>query len=170
MNWLDIVLILPMGFLMYKGWRRGVVREAAALAGLIAGLWASTHLLQWVMDLLGMEGESAVLIAFFICFAGSLLAAYLLGRGIEKLMKAAHFSIANRIGGAFMGMMLAVCIMAVLLNYIVMLDKREVVLKNDVKANSLLYRPVFITGNALTSTLKSYAIDHKDEWIKEVTQ
>ena len=140
-----------MCYFIYKGWTRGIVREVATLVGVLAGIWAAVHLSQEVAELIGLESENAVLVAFFICFVGALVLAWLLGRMVEGLMKAAHISLANRILGAASGLVKALCILAVVLNYAVMIDRH-------------LYKPVYNTGNKLTASLKQYIADHKEEW------
>lgn len=141
-----------------------MVREATTLIGVLLGIWAAVHLSQQVAELLGLEGETAVLIAFFVCFVGALVLAYLLGRMVEGLMKAAKIGIVNHLIGATAGMLKALCVLAVLLNYFVMLDSHEQLLKPDLKAASMLYKPVYNTGNRLTASLKQYVAEHKEEW------
>ena len=58
----------------------------------------------------------------------------------------------------------ALCILAVMLNYAVMLDRHEALLKPDVKEKSLLYKPVYDTGNKLTESLKQFIAEKKTEW------
>lgn len=159
-----------MCYFIYKGWTRGIVREVATLVGVLAGIWAAVHLSQEVVELIGLESENAVLVAFFICFVGALVLAWLLGRMVEGLMKAAHISLANRILGAASGLVKALCILAVVLNYAVMIDRHEVVLKHEVREKSLLYKPVYNTGNKLTASLKQYIADHKEEWEKTLKE
>lgn len=164
MNVIDIVLAVPMAWLLYKGWKRGLVREVATLAGLLVGLWASLHLSQWVAEWIGIQGDSAVLVAFFITFVGALVLAYLLGKCVEGLMKAAKLSVANRLAGAVLGLIKAVCILSVLLGYLALIDRKELLLKHEVKEQSLFYRPVYNTGSKLTASLKQYIAEHKAEW------
>ena len=163
MTLIDILLAIPLAWLIYKGWKRGLVREAATLAGVVAGIWASVHLSQWVAELLGLEGDSAILIAFFVTFVGAMVLAYLLGRSLEGLMKAAKLSLLNRVAGALLGMCKALCILAVILNGIVMLDKGQALITPDTKERSLLYRPVYATGNRLTESLKQFIADHASQ-------
>lgn len=164
MNVLDIILAIPTAYLIWRGWKHGLVREVSSLAGLLAGLWAATHLSEWVAEAIGLEGEYSVLAAFFITFVGAVLLAYLLGRAIEGLMKAAHVSVVNRLGGAALGMVKALCILAVLTNLVVMVDKEEKLVKPEVKAQSVLYAPTYSAGNRLTSGIKQYIADHAEEW------
>ena len=163
MTILDILLAIPLAWLVFKGWKRGLVREAATLAGVIAGIWASVHLSQWVAELIGLEGESAILIAFFITFVGAMVLAYLLGRSIEGLMKAAKLSLFNHIAGALLGMCKALCILAVILNGIVLIDKGEALITPETKERSILYHPVYATGNRLTESLKEFISTHADD-------
>lgn len=162
MTILDILLLIPLGWLVFLGWRKGVIREAATLAGIVAGIWAAVNLSKLVASLLGLTGTSAILIAFFITFVGALVLTYLLGRSIERLVKSAHLSLANKIGGATLGMAKALCILAVILNGIVLLDKNEELINRETREKSLLYTPVYKTGNLLISTLKDFIEEHKD--------
>ena len=167
MTLFDIVLALPLCFLIFTGWRKGLVREIATLGGVLLGVWASTHLSQSVAPLLGLDGENAVLVAFIVTFVAALVLTYLLGRCVEGLMKAAKMSVVNRMAGALLGAVKALCVLAVLLNVVVLIDKDESILKPDTKEKSILYRPVYDTGNKLTAQLKEFIDGHKDEW-KEV--
>lgn len=162
MTILDILLLIPLGWLVFLGWRKGVIREAATLAGIVAGIWAAVNLSKLVANLLGLTGTSSILIAFFITFVGALVLTYLLGRSIERLVKSAHLSLANKIGGATLGMTKALCILAVILNGIVLLDKNEELINRETREKSLLYTPVYKTGNLLISTLKDFIEEHKD--------
>ena len=157
-----------MCYFIYQGWKKGIVREVATLVGLLAGIWAAVHLSQEVAELLGLKSENAVLVAFFVCFVGALVLAWLIGRMVEGLLKAAHISTVNRVLGAALGMLKALCILAVVLNYAVMLDRKEVVLKPETKEESILYKPVYNTGNKLTASLKQFIADHREEWDKKI--
>lgn len=168
MNVLDIVLAIPMLWLVYRGWKRGLVREAATLIGVLAGIWAAVHLSQLICELLSLKGENSVIIAFFIAFVGALVLAWLLGRMVEGLMKAAHLSIINHIAGAALGLAKALCILAVLLSNVVLLDSHERVIAPQTKEESRLYKPVYDTGNRLTASLRQFINDHKEEWEKVV--
>ncbi|MBR5092831.1 MAG: CvpA family protein [Bacteroidales bacterium] len=168
MQLIDILLAIPLLFFIYKGWKKGLVREVATLVGLLAGIWACVHLSQQVAVWLNLDSENAILIAFIVTFVAVLVLTYLLGRCVEGLLKAAKLSLLNRLAGALLGTVKALCILAVLLNYVVMFDKQEVVIKPEAKENSLLYKPVYNVGNQLTASLKQFIDDHKEEWKEAV--
>ena len=164
MNILDILIAVPLAVFIFLGWKKGVVREVATLVGVLVGIWAAVHLSQVVAELIGLEGENAVLIAFIVCFVGALVLTWLLGRLVEGLLKATKLSIVNRIAGALLGTVKALCILAVMLNTVVMLDTNEKLLKPELKEKSILYTPVYNTGNRLMDSLKQFVADHREEW------
>ena len=82
-------------------------------------------------------------------------------------MKAAKLNLLNHLAGALLGAAKALCLLAVVLNVVVMVDKDEVLLKPEVKERSVMYKPVYETGNLLTGKLKTFAEEHRDE-VKEV--
>ncbi len=162
MTILDIILIIPLGWFVFLGWKKGVIREAATLAGIVAGIWAAVNLSKLVASLLGLTGESAILIAFFITFVGALVLTYLLGRSIERMVKSAHLSLANKLAGATLGMAKALCVLAVVLNGIVQLDRKQELVTPQTREKSILYTPVYKTGNLLISSLKDFINEHKN--------
>lgn len=166
MNVLDIIIGVPMLIFIFLGWKKGLVREVATLVGLLVGIWAAVHLSQLVAELIGLEGENAVLIAFLVCFIGALVLAWFLGRLVEGLLKVTKLSIFNRIAGALLGTVKALCILAVLLNAVVMLDPGQKMLTRDLKSNSILYKPVYNTGNRLMTSLKQFVDENRDDWEK----
>lgn len=162
MNLLDILLALPLCFFIYKGWRRGLVREVVTLAGILVGVWAATHLSADIAQLLPIEGENAPLVAFIITFIASLLLAYLLGRLVEGMLKMVKLSLVNRLLGALLGAGKALVVLSIVLNLIVTIDKKEWLLTSSTKEASLLYRPVQTTGDKLTAELKEAMANYKE--------
>lgn len=162
MTLLDILLAVPLAIFIFLGWKRGVVREAATLAGVLIGIWAAVHFSRLISSLLGLTGESAILIAFFIIFVGTLVLAFLLGRIADRVIKSLKMNLPNKIAGAALGMVKALCILSVLLNGIILIDKNETLISQETREESLLYSPVYSTGNELISSLKEFIAEHPD--------
>jgi membrane protein required for colicin V production len=162
MTLLDLFLAVPIGILIYIGWKRGVVREAATLVGVLIGIWAAVHFSRLVATLFGLTGEHSILIAFFIIFIGALLLANLLGRTADKLVKALKMNWVNKIAGAALGMVKALCIISVFLNGIILYDTNDSLIPKESQEKSLLYKPVYATGNELLSSLKEFIEEHPD--------
>ena len=162
MTLLDIILAVPLGIFVFLGWKRGVVREAAALIGVLVGIWAAVHFSRLVASLLDLTGDHSILVAFFIILVGALVLAFLLGRIAERVLKAVKMNLVNKIAGAALGMIKALCVLSVILNGIIMIDKHHHLITTEAQEESFLYKPVYATGNELISSLKDFIAEHPD--------
>ena len=137
------------------------------MLGIVVGCYAAIHFSKWVSDLLGLTGETALLIAFFVTFVGVIVLAFLLGKVVEGFFKMAHLSLLNKLAGALLGMLKCLCILSVLLNWLLLIDRHERVLSPEVKKESVFFQPVYHTGTLLTARLHDYVSEivatHKSE-------
>ncbi|MBQ6069337.1 MAG: CvpA family protein [Bacteroidales bacterium] len=154
MNILDIILAIPLCYFIYKGWRRGLIFELAALIGIVAGCWAAIHFSTWVAELLKLEGDGALLIAFFITFMGVIVGSYFLGKAIEGIIKMVKANALNKILGALMGMLKCLCVLSILLNFVLLVDYNHIIITPKVQQESKLFKPTYTLGNKLTASLK----------------
>lgn len=163
MNFLDILLAIPLCYFIYKGWRRGLIFEVATVIGLIVGVWACIHFSTWVAEALNIKGEGAVLVAFFITFAAVVAGAFFLGKAIEGIFKMVKLGGVNKIFGAVFGMIKCLCILSVLLNFIILVDQEQIILTPKVKEESELFKPTHTIGNKLTGKLQDYIVEKRRE-------
>ena len=137
------------------------------MLGIVVGCYAAIHFSKWVSVLLGLTGETALLIAFFVTFVGVIVLAFLLGKVVEGFFKLAHLGLLNKLGGALLGMLKCLCILSVLLNWLLLIDRHERVLSPEVKKESVFFQPVYHTGTLLTARLHDYVSEivatHKSE-------
>lgn len=154
MNFLDLIIAIPLVFFIYKGWKRGLVFELAMLAGLIVGCYAATHFSTWLVGVLHLGGDTAILIAFFILFIGVLVLALVLAKAIEGFVKLVKVGKANNLLGAAFSMLKGLCIISVLLNMLMMVDSQAEFVTQKTRDNSILYRPTVQAGSRLTAHLR----------------
>lgn len=163
MNFLDILLAIPLIYCIWKGYKRGIIFELAAFVGIVAGGYAAVHFSTFVADKINPEGESTVLVAFFITFLGVVVLSFFFGKCIQGLVKLIKAGTLDKILGAVLGMAKCVIILSILLNYINLIDQKEVILKPNIKEESRLYSPVEQTGNKMVSYLKEYVAEKRNE-------
>lgn len=166
MNILDIILAIPLGYCIWKGYKRGIVFETAALAGIIGGCWAAVRFAKVTTDFLELKGDGAILVAFFIIFVGVVVLSFFLGKCIQGFVKIVKIGVLDKLLGAVLGMAKCVCIISVFLSLIDIVDNQHHILKEETKDASLLYRPVEKTGKKLTHTLH-YHVDKKRQQINK---
>ena len=163
MNFLDLIIAIPLGYLIFKGYRRGLIFELAALVGIIIGSKLAVQGAGWLTQLIGLEGPNALLIAFFILFVAAVALAMLLAKLIERFIKLLHIGFLNNLAGAVLGLVKGVCIVGVLVYFIAIVDVHEKVLTSNTKENSMLYRPVMRTGMKLVGKMEVYINSRKAE-------
>ena len=105
--------------------------------------------------LVGLEGKSTMLVAFFILFVAVVILAIFAGKLAERAVKLMHLGIFNNLAGALLGMIKGVIIVGVLLYFISVIDLRERVLTTEAKQQSMLYQPVENAGIRLAGKYMS---------------
>jgi len=163
MNFLDIIIAIPLIYFIYKGWRRGIIFEIATLAGILAGCWAAIHLSTWIAEILNLQGEGSILFAFFIAFMGAIVGAYFLGKVIEGLIKMVKAQFLNKLLGSVVGMLKCLCVISILLNFILLIDHNHIIITPKAQEESILYKPTYTIGNKLSASLKDYIIQKRQE-------
>lgn len=163
MNFLDILIAIPLGYLVFKGYKRGLIFELSSLVGVVVGCIVAVRMANQVSLLIGLKGSNSLLISFFILFVGVIVFVLFLGKLVERFVKLMHVGFVNNLAGALLGMTKAVCIVGVLLYYIAVIDLKEKVLTCDIKQSSMLYRPVVKVGSQLTGKLDLYLNQRKKE-------
>ena len=154
MNLLDIIIGIPLAYFIYKGWKRGLIFELATLAGIVVGCYAASRFSTLLVDLLHLEGEAAIVIAFFILFVGVLLLSVVLGKAVEGFVKLVKVGWANNVLGSLFGMLKALCVVSVLLNLLTIVDHEATLVTVKTREKSILYTPTVKTGDRLTYHLR----------------
>lgn len=161
MNILDLIIALPLGFLIFKGYKRGLIFELASLLAVVFGCILAVRFANWFSSLVGLSGENAYLISFFIVFLIVIVLSLSVAKLVEKFVKLMHVGIVNNLAGALLGLLKGMCIVGVLLYYIAVIDLNERVLTRDAKESSMLYRPVERTGKHLAGRMDAYVNQRK---------
>ena len=163
MNFLDLLIAIPLGFLIFKGYKKGLIYELASLAGIVIGSLLAVRLANWFSALIGLDGENALLIAFFIIFIAVIILSLFAAKLVERFVKLMHVGIFNNLAGALFGLLKGVCIVGVLLYYVAVIDLNERVLTRVAKDTSILYRPVERTGRKLAGKMDYYVSLRKQQ-------
>lgn len=117
MNQFDIALLVLACVLVVVGMMKGLVRILIGLAALVAAFAVAARYHQPLADKLsGLELPSRpmMLITYVLIFIGVMLTGSLLAFLLRKLIKAAMLSWADRLGGAALGLVVALVAAALL--------------------------------------------------------
>lgn len=148
MNYLDIIILVPLIWGIYKGFNRGLVVEVASLAALVLGVWCALHFSEFTAKILinnvGLEISESYLspISFAVTFLVVAIAIVAVSRLIDKLLSAISLGGINKLFGAVFGGAKVFLIMAILVFFVNGIDKRANFIQEDKKNESLLYLPL----------------------------
>ncbi|MEA1873141.1 MAG: CvpA family protein [Bacteroidota bacterium] len=147
MNYLDIIILIPVLWMAFKGLKKGLIKEIASLAALILGIWVASSFSHFLVSILAdntkIDDNYIPLIAFGLIFILVVILIHLLSNGLDKLVNAIALKSLNKFGGAVFGAAKAVLIIAAIL----FLFNQFLVIKlelipQEVMDDSFLYNPI----------------------------
>jgi membrane protein required for colicin V production len=146
MNVLDIILIIPLIWMAYRGFTKGLVLGLATLAALVLGIWAGIRFADLVSDWLGqvthINERYLPAISFAAIFILVILIVHLIGKAIEKLLDLMAMGFINKLLGGVLGVVKAALLLSILLYLICVFDTHEKLITPKVREGSLLYAPL----------------------------
>jgi len=159
MNTLDIIILIPIVWGIYKGFKNGLISEFAQFAGLVLGLLLAFRLSNVIALFLISEfklSESfSNILGFALTFLAVLIGVYFLARILEKLVKAIALAWLNIIGGIIVGGLKFTLIIGIILSFIINLDKNENFISAKTKESSILLKPTTNISNFFTPHIKN---------------
>jgi len=146
MNYLDIILLIPILWGAYKGFSKGLIVAVASLLALLLGVYGALHFSQFTGDYLQNNWDVDVhylpLIAFALTFVGIVVAIHFAAKLLDKLAKAIALAWLNTIAGILFGILKSVFILSVIVFLINKIDTKSQMIDSKDKTDSILYQPI----------------------------
>lgn len=143
MNYLDIIIIIPLLWGAYKGFSKGLITELSGLVALYLGVWGAIKFSDFtgvkLNNLFELNSEYLPVISFAITFIAIVIAVHLLSKLLDKIIKSAALGIVNRIAGIVFGIAKFVIIIGVIIILINKFDKNSKFISKEKKESSILY-------------------------------
>ncbi|MEG1498078.1 MAG: CvpA family protein [Bacteroidales bacterium] len=158
MNFLDILIFIPLLWFGYKGTRNGFIMEIVSLISIITGIYLSIHFSHLICLWFKIEGDYAPVLAFAITFLGAVIGIYILGKSLESLLKKMSLSFVNRIAGFLLGLLKAFLLIGIGIYFWNKIDRYQKILKPEIRDESISYKFIEKTTYQLWPTLTAYCI------------
>ena len=142
MNYIDLILAVPLLWALYKGFTKGFIIEVASLIAIVLGIYGAVHFSYFISDFLKLKSAYSSLISFAVTFLIIVIVIYILAKTLEKSINLLALGIANKLAGAFFGMLKVAFILSVLLIIINKIDSKAGIIPEKTKQGSLLYVPI----------------------------
>ena len=146
MNYLDIIIAIPLLWGLYKGIIKGIVKELAALISLIAGIYGAINFAEniqpYLKEQFAIESSFLPIVSFAITFIIIVLAVKLIGFIIDKIVNAVALVIISRLLGGVFGVLKTAFIISALLLIINTFDYYLKLIPLKQKKQSVFYKPI----------------------------
>jgi membrane protein required for colicin V production len=146
MSILDIILIIPIIWLAWRGYRKGLIMSITSLVALIAGIYFSIHFSGWVAEWLrnglGFNGQYMNIISFVVVFVAVVVVIQIIGRFFSKLADWVALGAVNQIAGLLLGVAKATLFLGILLFIINSFDIENKLFNDTTRQESHLYEPL----------------------------
>jgi membrane protein required for colicin V production len=150
MNIIDIVLLIPLSYAAWKGFRKGFIIEIFTLLAFFVGIYAGVHFSDYAVEKLTQtfEFDSTYLpvAAFTITFLVVGAMVFFAGKAIEQIVKITALSPMNKMGGLVFGTLKMLLILSVLLSVVDSYSEKSDLISQDKRSDSILYKPVKAVG------------------------
>ena len=172
MNYLDIIIAVPLLYGMIKGFSNGIVKEVTSLLALFIGVYVAINFSEYLepkfTDILVGYQQFVPVLAFGVLFLVSVLCVKMLGFFIDKLTKALALGVFSMVFGGVFGFLKVVVIFSFLLFFI---NDYNLVNKQT-KNSSVLYGPLADIAKIITPQFKKHQsiLDKIDKGAKKVKE
>jgi membrane protein required for colicin V production len=171
MNYLDLILAVPLIWAIYQGFTKGLIFSAASLLALILGVIGAIHFSGitsvFVDSWLHPEDRYLKLISFSLTFVIIVIAVHLLAFFIDKIIKAVALGIINRLAGIIFNLIKMAFILSVVLSLINYINRFSGFIEEKEIEESILYRPVSSFAPAIFPYLRFEDLKEKYQGWKE---
>ena len=146
MNYIDIILCVPLVWGLYRGFVKGLIVEAASLVAFGLGIWGGLYFSEFIAEKIkeqfNWDSPYLPIISFAITFLGIVIVVYFIAKLIQRMVEGMALSSINKIGGAVFGSLKYALLMSVVIFVMNAVEKSYPLISLDVKKGSLLYEPV----------------------------
>lgn len=167
MNYLDILLFVPLVYGGWRGFKKGLIIELFTLLALFTGIYAGIHFSDMIASILrenlGLSSKYLPIIAFSITFLLVGAMVFFGGKMLESMIKAVALGPINKIAGLLFGAIKLLYILSAILVILESIDEKNDFFPQDLKDGSLLYNPIKNTSLETIPALK-----HSDLFLKTI--
>lgn len=163
MNYIDIIICIPLVWGLYKGFTKGLIIEAASLIAFALGVWGGLHFSGFVakkiMSSFNWQSPYLPIVSFAITFLLIIILVYFIAKLIQRLVEGMALSAVNKISGAVFGVLKFALVLSVVIFIIDSIGKSYPMISLKTKNESLLYQPIGKVAPLLIPALKPQQLD-----------
>jgi len=172
MSKVDIILIIPILWGAFMGFRKGFVLELASLVGLILGIYGalkfSGYTAEKLTQYIQVTTEWMGLLSFLVTFVAIVFAVFLAAKILDRALKLVALGLINRLLGLLFGVLKYALILSTLLYFFENLNTKFSFVEKDYKKNSILWEPIKAATMPFRSLLENFEINKVEEELNKL--
>ena len=139
-SYIDLIILIPILFGLYKGFTKGLILSLATLLGLMLGVYGGVKFSHLTANFLFEQFQIDIpLVAFSVTFLVLVIGVYLLGKLLSKFIDVLSLGFLNKLAGAVFGVGKIVLILSVLLMLFENLNQKFNLIEERQISKSQLY-------------------------------
>ncbi|MBA3704516.1 MAG: CvpA family protein [Bacteroidetes bacterium] len=146
MNFIDIIICIPLVWGLYKGFTKGLIVEAATLVAFGLGVWGGIHfsgfIAKKIIEQFNWQSPYLPIISFAITFLGIVILVYFIAKLVQHMVEGMALGVFNKIGGSVFGALKFALVISVIIFIINAIEKSYPVISFKSKEGSVLYQPL----------------------------
>ena len=162
MNFIDVLIFIPLAYAGYKGFKRGLIIEVFTLLALLVGLYAGIHFSDFCAEFLkntfSWNSKYLSVLTFTLIFLAVGAMVYFAGKTIEQVVKVVKLTPLNKFFGVFFSVLKMAYFLSVLVVLTESFDEKGNFFPAEKKEGSLLYKPVKSISTTTIPGLKESTI------------
>jgi membrane protein required for colicin V production len=109
LNTIDIIILIPLIYGTYRGFKKGFLMELATILAFVLAIIGGFKLLHWGMNLLDqhfdINGNILPYLAFILIFIGIVLLVNLIGKALKTVLDMTLLGSVDSLAGAIVGLL-----------------------------------------------------------------
>lgn len=163
MNYFDIIIVIPLIWGAYKGFKKGFIIEIASFIALGLGVWGgmkfSSISAKYLSEAFDIAENIMPLISFAVTFIAIVIVVFTLAKMLQKIISMVALGFINKAAGALFGMLKFSLILSVIINFTNILNDQITFIEPAMKNSSILYEPMGKVARIIIPGLKEISID-----------
>lgn len=107
MNILDFLILLPIAYFGYRGFRNGLIHEVLGIIGIVLAVFLTFHYMDeasaYIQPYFETNAGYVPFVAALLIFIGTLIIVNIIAQLLQKVLETIHLNILNRIAGLVFG-------------------------------------------------------------------
>jgi membrane protein required for colicin V production len=142
MEILDLIILMPLIYGAYKGYKRGFIMSLFLLLAVVVGLYAAFHFTDLIVSYgkehFAWKSSYIAPLTFLSLFLVVGAGIYFGGKVLESVIKLVKLSILNSLAGALLGLLQWTYFVGSLLLMLISFDQKESIISKETKQHSFI--------------------------------